>query len=212
MGHFNSFCASVELGGRPLHKFRGARSRRFEWQKGNKILQFPNAVVLNAVGGRNTQMSAKECKCTQKSTKECKCTQKSANARKRAQTRVRKSQRAENGGLDPSWLIFAFLGRPDFQSRGPKIHILKGFGAFGRKIGAPQKRENQPRRIQPPILGTLINSAKLGTKERKRALQCTNCRQPGLKQPGLGTAKRRNNPKTHVSVAQVLILQMLAVD
>ena len=24
------------------------------------------------------------------------------------------SQRAENWGLDPSWLIFAFLGRPDF--------------------------------------------------------------------------------------------------
>ena len=29
-------------------------------------------------------------------------------------------QRAENGGLDPSWLNLAFLGRPDFQSRGPK--------------------------------------------------------------------------------------------
>ena len=27
-------------------------------------------------------------------------------------------QRAENGGLDPSWLGFAFLGRPDFPSRG----------------------------------------------------------------------------------------------
>ena len=33
------------------------------------------------------------------------------------------SQRAENGGLDPSWLNLAFLGRPDFQSRGPKILI-----------------------------------------------------------------------------------------
>ena len=65
------------------------------------------------------------------------------------------AQRAENGGLDPSWLIFAFLGRPDFQSRGPKLLILKGFGAFGRKIGAPQKRENQQRWIQPPILGPL---------------------------------------------------------
>ena len=53
------------------------------------------------------------------------------------------SQRAENGGLDPSWLNFVFLGRP-FQSRGPQILYLKGFGASGRKIGAPQKRENQP--------------------------------------------------------------------
>ena len=46
-------------------------------------------------------------------------------------------QRAENGGLDPSWLIFAFSGCPDFQSRGPKILIFKGFGASRREIGAP---------------------------------------------------------------------------
>ena len=26
------------------------------------------------------------------------------------------AQRAENGGLDPSWLIFAFSGRTDFPS------------------------------------------------------------------------------------------------
>ena len=31
-----------------------------------------------------------------------------------------RTQRAENGGLDPSWLNLAFLGRPDFHSRGPK--------------------------------------------------------------------------------------------
>ena len=65
------------------------------------------------------------------------------------------NQRAENGGLDPSWLNLAFLGRPDFESRGPKILVLKGFGASGWKIGAPQKRQIQPRRIQPPILGPL---------------------------------------------------------
>ena len=29
-------------------------------------------------------------------------------------------QRAENGCLDPLWLIFAFLGRPNFPSRGHK--------------------------------------------------------------------------------------------
>ena len=63
-------------------------------------------------------------------------------------------QSAENGGLDPSWLNLAFLGRPNFQSRAPKILVLKGLGTFGRKIGVPQKRQIQ-RRIQPPILGPL---------------------------------------------------------
>ena len=29
-------------------------------------------------------------------------------------------QRAENGGLDPSWLDFAFWGRPDFRPEVPK--------------------------------------------------------------------------------------------
>ena len=29
--------------------------------------------------------------------------------------------------------------------------ILKGFGTSGLKIGAPQKRQIRPRRIQPPI-------------------------------------------------------------
>ena len=29
-------------------------------------------------------------------------------------------QRAANGGSDPSWLNLAFLGRPDFPSRGPQ--------------------------------------------------------------------------------------------
>ena len=63
------------------------------------------------------------------------------------------TQRAKNGGLDPSWFSLAFSGRPDLQSRGPIILILKGFGASGLKIGAPRKRQIQPRRIQPPILG-----------------------------------------------------------
>ena len=61
------------------------------------------------------------------------------------------NQRAENGGLDPSWLIFAFLGRPDFPPKGPKTLQNKYFGAFGLKIGAPQKRKNQPRRINSPF-------------------------------------------------------------
>ena len=69
-------------------------------------LRFPNAVVLNAVGRRNTQMSAKERKC------------KSAKQRKRAQK---------------------------------------------------------------------------GAKECKRMLPRKNCKQPGLKQPGLGTPKSQEN-------------------
>ena len=60
---------------------------------------------------------------------------------------------AENGVLDPSWLIFAFSGRPDFPSRGPQTLENKCFRTSGLKIGAPRKRENQPRRIQHPILG-----------------------------------------------------------
>ena len=34
-------------------------------------------------------------------------------------------QRAENGGSDPSWLDLAFLGRPDFPSRGAKTYLNK---------------------------------------------------------------------------------------
>ena len=48
------------------------------------------------------------------------------------------SQRAENGGLDPSWLDFAFLGPPYFQSRGPQILIVKGLGTLNGKSGRPR--------------------------------------------------------------------------
>ena len=49
-------------------------------------------------------------------------------------------QRAANGGSDPSWLNLAFLGRPDFPSRGPKTLLKWVFRTSGLKIGAPQKR------------------------------------------------------------------------
>ena len=65
-------------------------------------------------------------------------------------------QRAANGGLDPSWLDLAFLGRPDFPSRGPQIPTFEGFGDFWTEQGAPQKHQIQPRRIQPPICDILI--------------------------------------------------------
>ena len=57
-------------------------------------------------------------------------------------------QRAENGRLDASWLNLALLGRPDFQSRGPKNHFKLVFWDLWTEIGAPQKRQTQPRRIQ----------------------------------------------------------------
>ena len=74
------------------------------------FLQFPNAVVLNVIVCRNTQLSAKERKCAQKGAKE----------------RKRKSAKERKG-------------------------------------------------------------AQKGAQERKRALPGQNCKQPGLKQPGLGT-------------------------
>ena len=51
-------------------------------------------------------------------------------------------QRAENGGLDRSWLDFAVLGRPDFPPRGPKKLKLKGFGISGQQIGHPQNAKS----------------------------------------------------------------------
>ena len=50
------------------------------------------------------------------------------------------NQRAENGGLDPSWSDPRFWGRPDFQSSGPQNLYFRGFwtlvsrGRCGRKI------------------------------------------------------------------------------
>ena len=48
-------------------------------------------------------------------------------------------QRAANGVFDPSWLDLAFLDRPDFQSRGPKIPVFKGFwNLWTENRGAPK--------------------------------------------------------------------------
>ena len=68
------------------------------------------------------------------------------------------NQRAENGGLGPSWLDLAFLGPFNFPSRGPKTLENKHFGTSGLKMGVPQRRQIQPRRIQPPILGPPIEN------------------------------------------------------
>ena len=87
-------------------------------------------------------------------------------------------QRAANGGLDPSWLDLAFFGAPRFSvQRSPKYLFLKGFGTSGRKIGAPQKRQSQPRRIQPPICGPLI----LHFRRRKFIFESLDFRPPKWK-------------------------------
>ena len=53
--------------------------------------------------------------------------------------------RAANGGSDPSWLNLAFLGRPNFQSRGPQFSVqrspntYKGFrDLWTENRGAPK--------------------------------------------------------------------------
>ena len=53
----------------------------------------------------------------------------------------------------------AFLGRPDFQSRGPQTLDFEGFRSdLGQKSGAPQTQIQGPP-IQRPILGPLSKGA-----------------------------------------------------
>ena len=59
------------------------------------------------------------------------------------------------GGQIRRGRIWRFLGAPIFSPEVPKYLFLNGFGASGRKIGAPRKRQIQPRRIWPPICGPL---------------------------------------------------------
>ena len=55
------------------------------------------------------------------------------------------------GGWIRRGRIWRFWGAPIFSPEVPKYQFLKCFGTSGRKIGAPQKRQIQPR-IQPPHL------------------------------------------------------------
>ena len=50
------------------------------------------------------------------------------------------------GQIRRGW-IWRFWGALIFSPEVPKYLFLKGFGTSGRKIGAPQKRQIQPRRI-----------------------------------------------------------------
>ena len=56
---------------------------------------------------------------------------------------VQKNQRAEDGGLDPSWLNFAFLERPRFSVQRSQDTNFKGFGGLWTKDrGAPNTRKS----------------------------------------------------------------------
>ena len=59
------------------------------------------------------------------------------------------------GGQIRRGRIWRFWGAPVFSPQVPKYLFLKGLRTSGRKIGAPQKRQIQPRRIWPPICGPL---------------------------------------------------------
>ena len=73
------------------------------------------------------------------------------------------------GQIRRGW-IWRFWGAPVFSREVPKYLFLKSFGTSGRKIGAPQKRQIQPRRIQPPICGPLILTYFTQIEERIHAL------------------------------------------
>ena len=51
------------------------------------------------------------------------------------------------GGQIRHGRIWHFWGAPIFSPEVPKYLILKGFRTSGQKIGAPQKRQIQPRQI-----------------------------------------------------------------
>ena len=62
------------------------------------------------------------------------------------------------GGQIRRGRIWRCWGAPVFSPEVPKYLFLKGFGTSGRKIGAPQKRQIQPRRIWPPKFGNGPNT------------------------------------------------------
>ena len=68
---------------------------------------------------------------------------------------VLKISEPQMGGQIRGGRIWRFWGAPIFSPEVPKYLFLKGLGTSGQKIGAPQKRQIQPRRIWPPICGPL---------------------------------------------------------
>ena len=70
-------------------------------------------------------------------------------------------QRAENGVLDPSWLDLAFLGHPDFQSRGPKLLFFWVLGSLDGNRGAPKMPKPTTTDSTAPTLGPLLGTEKV---------------------------------------------------
>ena len=58
--------------------------------------------------------------------------------------------------MDPSWLDSAFLGCPDFPSRGPKTLQNKHVETPGLKTGRPQNAKSNHDGSNPPILCLIL--------------------------------------------------------
>ena len=76
---------------------------------------------------------------------------------------------------------FGVVGAPRLSVQRSQNPLKQEFVTSGLKIGAPQKRQIQPRRIQPPILGplkigqnTLLKRCVLSTHPRTRSLRNDN--------------------------------------
>ena len=73
-------------------------------------------------------------------------------------------RRAANGGLDLSWLDLAFLGHPDFQSKGSRIPIFKRvLGPLDENRGRPKTNGSNP---PCAALWNLRNSPIEGAREK----------------------------------------------
>ena len=108
-----------------------------------------------------------------------------------------------SGGTYESTLVSVFVpgehpNVPSFRFRSSAVPKR-----VRSKRGQMQKRAHAHQRAQMSAKERRRESAKRaqlaqnGAKERKRALPRKSCKQPGLKQPGLGTAKfkgRKNTP------------------
>ena len=89
-----------------------------------------------------TQISAKERK---------KQVRKRAQKGAKEHRKIANNQRAENGGLDLSWLIFAFWGAPIFRPEATKPFKISILGPLDRKSGRPQQAKINHDGSNPPF-------------------------------------------------------------
>ena len=62
------------------------------------------------------------------------------------------------GRLDPSWLDFAFLGRPDVQSKGTKPLQINMLGTLDGESGRPKNAKSNHDGSNPPVSALLLES------------------------------------------------------